>query len=339
MDKVFCFGELLLRMSPEIKGGWMHRVMMPVYLGGAELNVASALAKWEIPVKYGTALPDHYLSREIIEALQVKNIDTSAIHLSGNRIGIYFMPRGSDLKSAEVIYDRAHSSFASLKPGTLNWDELLKDCSWFHWTAISPALNENIAAVCKEALEAARAKGLKISVDLNYRSKLWQYHKQPPEVMAALVKYCDVVMGNVWAAENLLNIPSSIKESAGKTKDELIAAAGASMKQIHIAYPGVQSIAYTFRLQQTYFALLQLGAQMVVSKEFSLGEVVDKAGSGDCFMGGLIYGLSNNHRLQDIVDFAAAAAVGKMKETGDATHQNIDAVMRTVNTSRTNNKA
>ncbi len=123
---VFCFGEILLRMSPSLNGKWIHDAMMPVYVGGAELNVANALAKWNLPVKYGTAMPDNYLSKEIMEELQSKKIDVSAIYLSGNRIGVYYLPQGADLKNAGVIYDRAHSSFAELQPGMINWDKALE---------------------------------------------------------------------------------------------------------------------------------------------------------------------------------------------------------------------
>src|SRR4026207_1945382 len=112
MSKIFCFGELLLRMSPSLGQEWIQHAAMPVYPGGAELNTATALAGWKLPVKYSTALPDHYLSQEIVDYLQQKNIETSAIRISGNRIGIYFLPQGADLKNSGVIYDRAHSSFA-----------------------------------------------------------------------------------------------------------------------------------------------------------------------------------------------------------------------------------
>ncbi|MGQ0738064.1 MAG: PfkB family carbohydrate kinase [Bacteroidota bacterium] len=330
MGKVFCFGELLLRMSPSLQGQWMHDANTAVYLGGAELNVASALGKWGIPSKYCTALPDTYLSEEIIHELQAKNIDTSAVRLSGSRIGIYYLPQGTDLNNAGVIYDRAHSSFAELEPGMINWDDTLKDCTWFHFSAISPALNENSAAVCKEALQEATAKGLTISVDLNYRSKLWQYGKQPSDIMPELLQYCQVVMGNVWAAEYLLGIASTIKESRGRSKAELTEAAGKSMKQIHLVYPDVQTMAYTFRLDESYFAVLQHGREMAVSNEFLLSNIIDKVGSGDCFMGGLIYGLYQHHPPQAIIDFAAAAAVGKMKEMGDSTNQTVESIKNSI---------
>lgn len=326
MASVFCFGELLLRMSPVVGGQWLTKATMPVYIGGAELNVATALAKWNIPVKYGTALPDHYLSKEILADLQQKKIDTSSVEITGERIGTYYLPQGNDLKSAGVIYDRNHSAFAALKPGIINWDKALDDCSWFHFSAICPALNENIAAVCKEALQAATAKGLIISVDLNYRSKLWQYGKLPTQVMPELVKYCQVIMGNIWASEKLLDIEAPIKDSNGKIAEELIDAAGKSMLQLHHQYLNATAFAYTFRLENEYWALLQHGPERVTSLKFLINDVVDKAGSGDCFMAGMIYGLMQQHPPQQVIDFAASAAVGKLYETGDATQQSIEQI-------------
>lgn len=330
--KVFCFGELLLRLSPVLNGQWINDANMPVYIGGAELNVATALANWGVSVKYCTALPDNYLSKEIITALSAKNMDTSAIHFSGNRIGTYYMPQGADLKNAAVIYDRNYSSFADLKPGMLNWDELLDGCNWFHFSAISPALNENLVALCKEGLEAASAKKLTISVDLNYRAKLWQYGKAPTTIMPELVQYCQVLMGNIWASATLLGIKTNIKDSIEKSTDELIAEANFSFKQLQQQYPSINTMAYTFRLTDNYFAILQSGKQNTVSKTYNLHTVIDKAGSGDCFMGGLIYGLLHQHQPKQIINYAAAAAVGKMNEKGDTTSQTTHDVLNTIAT-------
>jgi 2-dehydro-3-deoxygluconokinase len=326
MEKICCFGELLLRYSPVLGGQWIADAQMPVYIGGAELNAATALATWNLPVKYCTALPDNYLAKEIVQEINSKNIDTTAIQFSGSRIGAYILPQGADLKNAGVIYDRAYSSFAELKPGTIDWDEVLSDCSWFHFSAISPALSEQAAAVCKEAVQAAAANGLVISVDLNYRAKLWQYGKDPKDVMPELVRYCHVVMGNIWAAETLLGLPSAIKESRGASQETMVDAAGQSMLQLHKAYPAITTMAYTFRLEDTYFGVLQHGPEMAVSPVFSLAGTVDKVGSGDCFMGGLLYGLYNEHEPQAIINFAAAAATGKMMEKGDATRQSAASV-------------
>ncbi len=326
MNTVFCFGELLLRLSPQLNGEWIKQKSMPVYIGGAELNVATALAAWNIPVSYVTALPGNYLSKEICTSLNEKKINTDNIIFSGNRIGTYYLPQGADLKNATVIYDRAFSSFSELKPGQIDWEKILEGKTWFHFSAISPALNANVAAVCKEGLEAAKKMELTISVDLNYREKLWQHGKSPKDIMPELIKYCDVIMGNLWSAETLLWINATINDSAGKSHEELIDAAGKSMLQLHQQYPTASTFAYTFRLQHEYFGVLQHGKEMAVSENFMIENVIDKAGSGDCFMAGLIYGLLHKYSPQQIVNFAAAAATGKLYETGDSTQQTEDDV-------------
>ena len=328
MKKVFCFGELLLRMSPVLDKEWIHKTNMNAYVGGAELNVANALAKWDIPVKYCSALPENYLAEEITASLAENNIDTSAIHISGNRIGVYYLPQGADLKHAGVIYDRDYSSFAELKPGMINWDAALEGCSWFHFSAISPGLNENVVTVCKEALQAASSKGLTISVDLNYRSKLWKYGNDPVAIMPELVSYCDVIMGNLWSAESLLGIRSAIIDSIGKTKETLVEAAVASMVALQRQYPRAKNFAFTFRLEKEYFAVLRKDDENTVSGVYPIDSVIDKVGTGDCFMAGLISGLYQQHQAKAIIDFAAAAAVGKLYEIGDSTKQKIEDVKK-----------
>ena len=135
-----------------------------------------------------------------------RKILTDTILYSGNRIGSYWLAQGTDLKNQSVIYDRDHSSFCDLKKGMFNWDHILQDVSWFHFSAISPALNESVAAVCLEALQAASKRNITISVDLNHRAKLWR-QRNPHDLMSQLLPYCDVVMGNIWSAHDLLGIP------------------------------------------------------------------------------------------------------------------------------------
>lgn len=320
-QKVCCFGELLLRMSPKLNGKWIEDASIPFYIGGAELNVATALANWDVPVKYCTVLPNNYLSAEICVSLSAKNIDTSAVLFQGNRMGIYYLPQGADLKHAGVIYDRAGSSFWDLQPGTIDWDHVLADCTWFHWSAIVPALNPNTAALCAEAVKAACKKGLTISVDLNYRSKLWQYGVEPKEVMLPLLADCDVVMGNMWSVDSLLGIAAPIHDSNGKSVEELIAAADINIASLQDLFPNIKHIAYTFRLAENYFGVLHQDNTTTVSNIYKINEVIDKVGSGDCFMAALVYGLLHQLPANDIINLSAVAAIGKMQEKGDATQQ------------------
>jgi 2-dehydro-3-deoxygluconokinase len=144
--------------------------------------------------------------------------------------------------------------------------------------------------------------------------------------MPELLQYCDVVMGNIWAAEQLLEISTPIKESKYKSHEELIDASIQSINQLRILYPEVTTISYNFRLEDSYFGILQQGNERKISKIFSLENTIDKVGSGDCFMSGLIYGLLNDYKLQDTINFAASAAVGKLYEKGDATNQTIQSI-------------
>lgn len=331
MTNVFCFGEILLRLSPILKGGWLRQNSISAFIGGAELNVATALANWNIPVKYCSALPDNYLSSEIITDINQKGIDTSTFHFGGSRIGTYYLPQGADLKHAGVIYDRAHSSFARLKPGMIDWNEAFKNVSWFHFSAISPAICDDAGDVCEEALKAASAKGITISVDLNYRTKLWQYGKKPVEVMPSLVQYCDVIMGNVWSANTLLGIHVDENIHNNTSKEAYLSHSLKSSQEIQQKFPKCTTVANTFRFDYKqqgirYFTALYQDGKQVSSPEFYADTITDKVGSGDCFMGGLIYGLYKKNSPQEIINFAASAAYGKFFQTGDVTSQDVKTI-------------
>lgn len=336
MKKVLCFGEILLRLSPDLPGEWLPKQMMPAFIGGAELNVANALARWKIPVAYCSALPDNYMSKEITRDLTAKGIDMSRMITAGNRIGIYFLAQGTDLKNAEVIYDRALSSTTTLKPGSINWNEVFEEISWFHFTAITPAISEDLALVCKEALEAASRKNITISVDLNYRSKLWKWGKPPAEVMPGLVEYCHVVMGNIWAAEMMLGI--RIDGNFTREKDASLLQATKTSAELIKRFPLCRQVANTFRYDQgvslQYYGTLYSGNRLFVSEEHQAADIVDKVGSGDCFMAGLILGNNNGYNAQEIIDFAAAAAVDKMFVVGDATTSGVEEVRKRVRSER-----
>ena len=330
MSKILCFGEILLRLSPDTEGAWLASNSMPVFVGGAELNVATALAKWNLRPAYCTAFPDNYLGKQLIQYLRDKSIDTDPIQLCGNRVGLYYLPQGLDVKNAGVIYDRAGSSFAELQTGTVDWDKVLDGVNWFHFSAIGPALSQHAADVCKEALRAAREKGITISLDLNYRAKLWQYGKQPSEIMPALAQYCDLIMGNVWAAEVMLKIPVDPDLKKKDSKDIYLDQAKRSSEEIMRQYPSCSSVANTFRFDHTgsihYYTALYNAGRLYVSKEYTTDSVIDKVGSGDCFMAGLIYGNVNQWDPQQVIEFATAAAFKKLFIKGDATTSSVEEI-------------
>ena len=328
--KVLCFGELLFRLGLDVGGQWLVENNVPMFIGGAELNVATALALWDVPTSYVTALPDNNLSTQIINYLEQKNIDTSKIYRHGNRMGLYYLTKGADLKNDSLIYDRAGSAFAGLKQGMIDWDQVFEGISWLHFSAICPALNQNVADVCKEALIAASEKGIITSIDLNYRSKLWQYGKQPIEVIPALVEYCDVIMGNIWAAEIMLGIPVADDIHQIGEKDNYLSAAAKTSEYITEKYPKCQAVANTFRFDKdggiNYYTALYTAGRHYNTEDHAAAAIINKVGSGDCFMAGLIYGFYKGHDPEEILQFATLAAFNKLFIDGDATTMTINEI-------------
>jgi 2-dehydro-3-deoxygluconokinase len=329
--KVLSFGELLLRICPDVEGNWLEANSLPFYVGGAEANVATALALWGIPSAYLTALPDNLLARQLAGYLEVRGIDVSRVLYQGERLGLYYLPKGKDLKNAGVIYDRAHSSFSALRPGTIDWDRVLEGVGWLHFSAISPALNRAVAEVCKEGLVAARGRGITISVDLNYREKLWQYGVAPTDVMPDLVEYCDLVMGNLWAAEKMLGIPVDAGLTERGRKEDFLDHARRSSEQIVELFPRVRQVAKTFRFDRgekgiQYYTTFFTEGNLYCSREYDSDAIVDKVGSGDCYMAGLIRGLYRRQPVAEVLEFATAAAFFKLFIPSDATDQPADAV-------------
>ncbi len=333
--KVLCFGELLLRICPDANNEWLQQNNISVYVAGAEANVAADLALWRIPVSYITALPDNFLSKELIEYFKSKNVDASKILLQGERMGVFYLPKGKDLKNVSVIYDRKNSSFSQLQVGIIDWENMFADISWFHVSAITPALTSNVVDVCKEAFEIASKKNITISFDLNYRAKLWQYGKQPVEVVPDLVQYCDVVMGNIWSAEKMLGIEIDKMINKQCSKEIYLQQAEATSKKIIEQFPKVKTVANTFRFDLgekgiNYYGTLYAGNELLVSKEYFADKIADKVGSGDCFMAGLIYGFINKYSLQQTLEYASAAAFTKLFVKSDITTKTVDDIKKCI---------
>ncbi|KAA2240415.1 sugar kinase [Chitinophaga agrisoli] len=327
--KVISYGEILFRFSPE----WDQN-LSALYIGGAEANMAASLARWGTPVAYLSKAPENGLSRQVMQELEKAGIVTDRMLWGGDRIGAYYLAQGSDLKHAEVVYDRKYSAFSEIQPGTVDWDQLLENASWFHWSAITPALSQQAATVCKEALEAASRKGLTISTDLNYRSKLWQYAK-PFQVMPELVQYCDVVMGNIWAAHNMLDTALDTVALEQNSKDIYLEQAIKVAQEITEKYARCKHVAFTFRFSDApthnlYYATYYNNGKQTVSKQYETNDVVDRVGSGDSFMAGLIHALLEGYDAQQVIAFAAASAYSKLFVKGDFNKTDKAAILKLI---------
>ena len=327
MKKVLCFGEFLLRISPAADNQTAEKNPMQLYMGGAEANVATALAGWNVPTKYCTVLPDNFMSSHVIDYLEYKGIYTSSIIYAGNRIGIYYLEKGADLKG-KMVYDRDNSAFSQVKLGMIDWEKVFRDVDWFNLSAISPALNQNVADVCLEAVEVASKMGITISLDLNHRARLWKYGKDPLEIMPQIAQHCTVLMGNIWSANSLLGIPVDEHIHSYKSREAYLQHAKETSLAIIKKFPKCNTVANTFRFDSnqediTYYTSLYTDKEQYSSEVFSCKGVVDRSGSGDCYMAGLIYGKYNGLPPQEIVDFATSAAFGKLQELGDSTEQNV----------------
>jgi 2-dehydro-3-deoxygluconokinase len=231
-----------------------------------------------------------------------------------------------------VLYDRAYSSFSKLQPGEINWDKVFDGVSWFHFSAICPAINQQVAEVCKDGLQVAQQKGITISIDLNYRSKLWQYGKQPVQIMPELLSYANVVMGNIWAAEKMLGI--DISNQHLKSREDFLEASTETSKAILKNYPNVKTVANTFRFDKNggieYYSSLYKEGKLYPSQLLETSTIVDKVGSGDTFMAGLIYAMLNKFSEQETIEFATAAAFKKLFIKGDHCNCTVEEIRKDI---------
>ena len=208
--KTVAFGEIMMRLSPPGFQRFGQARTFDVIYGGGESNVAVSLANFGLPTAFITRLPANDLGDACIAYLRQYGVGVDSIVRGGERLGIYFLEMGAVQRGSKVVYDRAHSSIATIQHGMIDWQSALAGADWFHWTGITPAISAGAADVLLEGLQAAKALGLTISCDLNYRKNLWKWGKTQQEVMPALVEFCDVAIGNEEDAEKVLGIKASV---------------------------------------------------------------------------------------------------------------------------------
>ena len=323
MKKVLSFGEILIRQQSVGQSFFQSpHNLLKIYPGGSEANVACSLGKLGQEVQFVSAFPDNALSKEIIEILKDFKVDTSKVIWNGDRLGSYILLSGNGLSTGEVIYDRKYSSFSMLKPSDIDFDSLFDHVDWFHWSALSPALNAEIAGLMQNVLENAKQRGIQVSVDLNYRNKLWKYGKDPIEIMPELISYCDVVMGNIWAANKMLGSPIDETFNRNTAKEQYVNFSNDVASFLFQKFPNIQHIAQTFRFidrpsHNLFYGTYHTPIENVVSETLETNEVIDRIGSGDAFMAGLIHAIRNQERSQQIIDIATGTGFQKLFVEGD----------------------
>ncbi len=317
MKKVVTFGELMLRLAPENYLRFVQSEKYEATFGGAEANVAVSLANYGVDAAFVSKLPSHEIGQAAVNSLRKFGVDTSMIVRGGERVGIYYCEKGASQRPSKVIYDRAYSSISMAKESDFDWDQILEGVEWFHFTGITPALSDDVAAICLTACKKAKEKGITISCDLNFRKKLWSKEKAG-QVMGELCHYIDYCIANEEDAKDVFGIEADNTDIYGGKLDRegYISVAKKLTDRFHF-----KGVAITLRESKSandndWSGMLYTNGEAVFSKKYSM-HIVDRVGGGDSFGGGLIYALLNDYAPQAAIEFAVAASCLKHTIEGD----------------------
>lgn len=316
-DRVVTFGEIMLRLTPPGYQRLIQARSLDMVYGGAEANVAVALARFGVDAAYVTKLPKNSLGDAVIEELRRYGVDTSHIARGGERLGTYYLERGAGVRGSEVLYDRANSAIACAGASDFDWGEIFAGANWFHFTGITPALSEGVLDATVNACKKARELNMTISCDINFRSKLWDT-KTAGEKLGELLKYVDICIVNEEHAAMLFGIQAPGKEI---DRDAFDKEGATYVSRALIDRFQLKKVAVTYRRtisanENRWWATLYDGQDIYLSRQYHL-DIVDRVGSGDAFAGGLIYGLLKGEDPQFVVDFGAACCVFKHTVEGD----------------------
>jgi 2-dehydro-3-deoxygluconokinase len=328
--RVITFGEIMLRLAtPGHLRFSQTRELIATY-GGGEANVAVSLANYGIPVSFVTRLPDNDIGRACMWDLRKHGVETGNIVWGGERLGIYFLETGAVSRGSKVIYDRAHSSVAEIERGMIDWDRVFENTGWFHWTGITPAISQNAADVCFEAIKKANELGVTVSCDLNYRKNLWKYGKKAGEIMPDLIAGTDIILGNEEDAEKVLGIkPEGVDITGGHVEGTAYESVS---KQIMERFPRCKKVITTLRgsvnaNHNSWSGVLWDGSNLFEAPTYQITHIIDRVGGGDSFMGGLIYGLlTYKGDDQKALNFAVAASCLKHTVYGDFNQVTVEEV-------------
>ncbi len=333
--RVVTFGEIMLRLKSAGLERFFQQPMLEATFGGGEANVSVSCANFGMDASFVTVLPDNDIGKACMRELRSFGVDVKDIVTTPGRMGIYFLETGAVQRPSKVIYDREGSAIAKARPGDIDWKKAFAGASWFHITGITPAISESAKDLAIESVKAAKAMGLTVSCDLNYRKNLWKYGKRADEVMPEIVKYTDVIIANEEDVQKALGISqeSAKRVDEGEINTELYENIA---KSVMATYGNVQKIAITLRESKSanhndWSACLYNGKEFILSRKYSITHIVDRVGGGDSFSGGLIYGLNTYEDDKTALEFAVAASCLKHTIPGDYNRvsvQEVEALMK-----------
>jgi len=319
MNRIVCFGELMLRLNPPAHDRILQTQVLEMHFGGTEANVGILLANLGENVSFVSTLPDNPIGQAAVNSLRQYGVDTSDVRREGSRIGIYFVENGASQRNSKVIYDRKNSAVAEADPSGYNWEEIFKGADRFHFTGITVAISDKAAQACMDACKAAKAMGLKISCDLNYRSALWT-EERAGEVMRTFMPYIDLLIANEEHADKLLGVASDNKQ---EDENGMLCAEACEdiSKKLSKTY-GCKQVALTLRRTLSADDNIVGGTLYDREKGFAIASprkvhIVDRVGSGDAFASGLIYADNHGFSVEDAVNCGVAASALKHTIRGD----------------------
>lgn len=327
MKRVVTFGELMLRLSPPGQERLFQSPQLRTFFGGSEANVAASLAHFGERSDYVTRLPAGPVGDAALAALRAEGVGTRGVLRGGDRLGIYFVEPGADIRALRVVYDRAGSAFSQLDPAELDWDALLGGADWLHLSGITPALGEGCAQAARQAAEAARLRKVKVSIDLNYRPALW-IGRNPVPVIRDLVRGADLLIGNPGAVQAMLDVGPG----EGAPDEVLRATSRAVARELECRMVALTSRKVISASEHAWSATLYdpFGDTLAQSRRWQV-RVTDRVGGGDSFCAALIHALLRGGQLGDALQFATAASALKLTIPGDfnrVTAAEVDALLQ-----------
>lgn len=317
MGKIVTLGEIMLRLSPAGNYRFVQSESFQIFPGGGEANVAVSLANYGHTACFVSKLPSHEIGQIAVNALRRYGVKTEYISRGGDRVGLYYAETGASMRPSKVIYDRAHSAIAEADISDFDFDKIMEDADWFHWSGITPAISDKAAEIVRVACEAAKRHGVTVSVDLNFRKKLWTSEKAI-SVMRPLMQYVDVCIGNEEDANMCLGYKPDADVEGGKTDAEgYYEIFKGMMKEFGFKYV-VSTLRESYSASHNgWKALIYDGKTFYESKHYDINPIIDRVGGGDSFSAGLIHGLLSYKDQAKALEFAVAASALKHTIPGD----------------------